>query len=343
MCFSLRFRFARAIAVTALLLLDAGGSAQAAERWFADDAPWNLEIKPEEQRAPFGVAPLAAVRAAGKSVILNTRTWTTMVVHADTKTPRYDVQNAGWTFHDVPVPPELFSAIDYLKSKGDTDRSLCIYDVPRKKFYAFWKADRLPGGEAGLDMKAGGVFSENGSGWWDNSLGPWAGHAAGASCCGGLVSAEELAAGEINHALSAGWPKFFVRSKDLPGASVYPARTTDGQGRNLETSLPMGTRLQLDPSLTVEQMKAMGLKAGDIVIARAMQKYGVYIVDSSETFAIYFVSDQGKPVYKDVTSPWPIEIMNYFHATEPLKPYAMAPLESRITQQDPTYKKQGNP
>lgn len=312
-----------------------------ADRWFSQDSPWNVQIKNNEQRAVFGEAPIAAVRAEGKSVVLNTRTWTASVVTADRNTPRYDIKWDRWAIRSVPVPNEVVSIVQYLISQNDTDRGLCIHDTQNKKFYAFF-APSIPNvgysGYKGINVQAGGIFSENGSGWWDNSLGPWAGRSSGASYCAGLVNSNDLARGVIEHALSAGWPKYFVRQGKWSESSVYPAKTSDGQGRNFLLSLPMGTRLQLDPSLTVQKMKAMGLKNGDIVVAQAMQKYGVYIVDSSETFAIYFESDQGKSVYKDVTSPWPLAIMTYFHATSPVQPMATAPLESRLTQQELTFR-----
>jgi hypothetical protein len=50
--------------------------------------------------------------------------------------------------------------------------------------------------------------------------------------------------------------------------------------------MPMGSRLQLDPSLDVA---ALGLEAGEEMIARALQDYGAYIVDSTQpnTFACF--------------------------------------------------------
>jgi hypothetical protein len=43
--------------------------------------------------------------------------------------------------------------------------------------------------------------------------------------------------------------------------------------------MPMGSRLQLDPSLDVA---ALGLEAGEEMLARALQDYGAYIVDSTQ-------------------------------------------------------------
>jgi hypothetical protein len=43
--------------------------------------------------------------------------------------------------------------------------------------------------------------------------------------------------------------------------------------------MPMGSRLQLDPSLDVA---TLGLETGEEMIARALQLYGAYIVDSTQ-------------------------------------------------------------
>ncbi len=48
--------------------------------------------------------------------------------------------------------------------------------------------------------------------------------------------------------------------------------------------MPMGSRLQLDPSLDVS---TLGLEPGEEIVARALQTYGAYIVDSSSSMACY--------------------------------------------------------
>jgi hypothetical protein len=48
--------------------------------------------------------------------------------------------------------------------------------------------------------------------------------------------------------------------------------------------MPMGSRLQLDPTLDVA---SLGLEPGEEMIARALQTYGAFIVDSSSTLACY--------------------------------------------------------
>jgi hypothetical protein len=61
---------------------------------------------------------------------------------------------------------------------------------------------------------------------------------------------------------------------------VYPASKSDGRGTT-GVDLPEGTRLQLDPSLTEADFDRMGLTQQARVVARALQEYGMIVVDNS--------------------------------------------------------------
>lgn len=52
--------------------------------------------------------------------------------------------------------------------------------------------------------------------------------------------------------------------------------------------MPMGSRLQLDPSL---DLSTLPLEPGEAVIARALQRYGCYVVDSSSGMVLYAQND----------------------------------------------------
>src|SRR4029079_10998964 len=64
--------------------------------------------------------------------------------------------------------------------------------------------------------------------------------------------------------------------------TVAPATTSDGDGGT--DGFPMGTRFQLDPSLNLDKL---GLAAREEMVARALQVYGMYIVDSSAGVVCY--------------------------------------------------------
>jgi hypothetical protein len=90
----------------------------------------------------------------------------------------------------------------------------------------------------------------------------------------GLVRPCEIARGRISHALAFAYPKTTAQW-------VYPATHSDGTTA-AGAGLPMGTRLQLDPSVGIETITdEWGCTGPCLTIARALQRYGMYLIDTS--------------------------------------------------------------
>lgn len=102
---------------------------------------------------------------------------------------------------------------------------------------------------------------------------PFSSRGAGVPYLAGLVRPCELARGRIEHALA------FAYTAPAP-SHVYPATKSDGAGSE-GLDVPEGTRLQLDPALTVAQINAFGCRGPCLTIARALQEYGMYTIDNS--------------------------------------------------------------
>ncbi|MEA2234887.1 MAG: hypothetical protein QOD83_4703 [Solirubrobacteraceae bacterium] len=51
--------------------------------------------------------------------------------------------------------------------------------------------------------------------------------------------------------------------------------------------MPEGARLQLDPALTEADFDRWGLSPAATVIATALQRYGMYVIDNSGSSKIY--------------------------------------------------------
>jgi hypothetical protein len=83
----------------------------------------------------------------------------------------------------------------------------------------------------------------------------------------------ELDRRRIEHALAFAydWPT---------GEHIYPATKSDGDSTS-PGDLPEGARLQLDPSLTKRDLRQMGCVGHCRVIAKALQKYGMFVIDNS--------------------------------------------------------------
>ncbi len=120
----------------------------------------------------------------------------------------------------------------------------------------------------------------SGKTWWKQGC-----RGSGVPLIGGLVRPEEIEAGEIRHALCAGCP---CNAKNLDQSGkrqlVRPACRTDGWLEGADFPLE-GARLQLDPNLDLD---SLGLCEEAKIVARALQKYGLFIVDNAGGFSIYF-------------------------------------------------------
>ena len=86
----------------------------------------------------------------------------------------------------------------------------------------------------------------------------------------GLIRKGEVAAGRIPHALSCIMSRLLLAPE-----AVWPAYAFDMNDR-YEGTVPMGSLLAIPPDVKIEEL---GLSGKGLVIARAAQDYGVYVVD----------------------------------------------------------------
>jgi hypothetical protein len=99
------------------------------------------------------------------------------------------------------------------------------------------------------------------------------------------VRTTEIAAGEIPHALA-------LQSNNACPTFRPPALKSDGTSTRPDC-IPEGARLQLDPSLDLE---SLNLKPGELAVARAMQRYGGYLMDVADTsLSVSFELDRATP------------------------------------------------
>ncbi|MEE9432303.1 MAG: hypothetical protein V3V16_14740, partial [Melioribacteraceae bacterium] len=84
---------------------------------------------------------------------------------------------------------------------------------------------------------------------------------------------------------------------------VFPATWTDG---NFDGGIPEGATIQLDPSLNLAQFN---LTEGELVVAKALQKYGLVIIDFSvgTTIIAEWLGWQQDKSWDGVLRGWKIE------------------------------------
>jgi hypothetical protein len=238
-------------------------------RWYSTASPWNTPIRrvavvPSESRRWID-----AITASVGGININTLQWTPTVWFANATTPRYTLRNRnGWTM-TVPIPPNFIVS-------PDNDSMALIIDTHRKREYNLFRPGKDQAGRW-TTYQAGGVLRLFGSGWWNAARGPWIGRSSNSGYGGGLIRAHDVRKGEIRHALAVALPKWLI------GRPRVPATTSDGAGG--AGGIPMGARLQLDPAVNVA---SLGLDPGEEIVARAMQRHGMYVVESTgSVFALY--------------------------------------------------------
>jgi hypothetical protein len=235
---------------------------------------------PWVQRAVGAVDPNSSAMVAGLSgeqFQMSTGMWTVPVYYADASTPRHDVPiTAGWTefssLPNVPVPPNA-------KPDPSDDAHLTIIDRSKGCVYDFWGAS---GSGGNLSAKLGNAMPSDSTGIDPGGLGA---RASGFSGAAGLVTYDDMKRGSIDHALVFAYPK--TRS----GGPVSPATKSDGQTGG-DDAIPQGARLRLDPSIN---LGSLGLNRYELMIARALQQYGMILGDTSGGFTIYAQHPQSVP------------------------------------------------
>ncbi len=214
---------------------------------------------------------------SGEKFQMSTGLWTVPVYYADAGTPRHSVPiTSGWTefgsLPNVPVPANA-------RPDPSEDAHLTIIDRSKGCVYDFWGAS---GSGGNLSAKLGNAMPIDSNGVDPGGLGA---RASGFSGAAGLVTYDDMKRGSIDHALVFAYPK--TRS----GGPVSPATKSDGQTGG-DDAIPQGARVRLDPSIN---LNSLGLNRYELMIARAMQRYGMILGDTSGGFTIYAQHPQSVP------------------------------------------------
>ncbi len=189
---------------------------------------------------------------------------------------------------DIPIPESVWP-------DPSPDGHCVIVDPALRVAWEFWQFRKASSGasyqyEAGMSAK----WDLDGNGynvplssdyWWLNGA-----TAPRTAYIGGLIRYEEAAAGSIEHALNIITP-INRRSSTVGGDLEFyspVASDTDGQGVGTDY-IPEGARIQLNPAFDLAQ--PLGpfndhLNAAAVTIAKALQKYGAYVMDSGAGFGL---------------------------------------------------------
>jgi hypothetical protein len=170
----------------------------------------------------------------------------------------------------VPVPPggALEGETGY-ECRSDGDCHLIVVDRPRQKLFEMWRADlqgeRFRGGCLAV-WSLGRVYPPSGRGEQCTSA-----DAAGYPIAPLLFSADEVAAGAIDHAIRFILPNARIRKGEYVRPATHGTRATSGP----PDAPPYGARLRLRAGYDLDRLPNPGAR----VVARAMQKHGILLAD----------------------------------------------------------------
>jgi hypothetical protein len=185
-------------------------------------------------------------------------------------------------FASVPLPGSARPA-------PGSDRELVVWQPGTDTLWEFW---RLRQSHGRWHATWGGQLDHvsTGPGHFTAPHASWGTTATSLALVGGMMTPRELGTGQIDHALSMGVPQ--------PRASGFsrPAQRTDGESPCAH-AVPEGARFRLDPALDIA---SLNLPPPVAAMARAAQKYGIYVRDRSDSVTFYAQSSVSLP-----TDPYP--------------------------------------
>ena len=244
-------------------------------RPFATDSPWNTDIS----KSPVDPNSTAIINYIGSTIGL----------HPDFGSGEYNGSNMGIPYVVVdgtqpgvnitaqysdesdpgPMPIPSNAPIEGYPNPGSGDRHVLVLDNANCFLYELYSS--YPNTDGSWNVGSAAV--------WDllsNEQRPWtwtSADAAGLPIFPGLVRYDEVAAGQIQHAI-----RFTLqnsRAAFVPPASHWAATTSNAN------AAPMGMRMRLKASFDVS-----GYSATNQVILNAMKKYGIIMADNGSSMYI---------------------------------------------------------
>jgi len=275
------------LVLAAATLTDRGSSASAspepgplAWRPFSDASAWNTPIGADPAIDPASEAYVGGMLAGADVVGITSDPdqYSYPVYEADAGTPRYDLPCTWFKCtileserQEHPLRVDVLQSVpipDGARPSPGSDGSMIIIDAETGMEYDLWMARREIDGSWSVGNAS--VYNIR----WDGMPVEYGSRGAGLPYLAGLIRHEEIAAGRIDHAIA------FAYLHVAADRCVWPASKTDGESLDAN-AMPEGARIQLDPSLTDADFAAWGLDRTGTIIARALQRYGMILIDVS--------------------------------------------------------------
>lgn len=259
-------------------------------RFFSDSSFWNQPIAKDaeiDKRSDYWISLLER-DPSGENFGLNIESYTIPIYEVDSTVKcvkinqiKHRVKKDG-TVGTHYRQSERFSAVGFPIPKNmfpspGTDKHVAAFNRDRNLIWDMFLVRKDINGE--WESATGMVYPLDGLGVFNREdfnveigtsiHGHGPGVAAGIPIVAGVIRYDEIENGSINHRLAGALR--FVAYQEF----VFPATWTDG---NFEGGIPEGAVIQLDPVLDLSKYN---LTKEELIVAKAMQEYGIVIVDFS--------------------------------------------------------------
>jgi hypothetical protein len=215
------------------------------------------------------------------NVTVNTYNYSSPVYFANANTPKQDVgfndcQHKGYFGSILKQMFKQMEIPSYASPSTGTDHEASFYDPSSHSLWETWvstkdatgKWSACWGGEISYTNTSSGIFQQG-----------YGTTATGLPFIGGQITAEELARGEIKHAIG-------IALVDVESNWVYswPANRSDGYNpTKAPNRIPEGLRFRLDPAVNVS---GLSMSTTGKIIAKAAQKYGFVVWDKAGSLSL---------------------------------------------------------
>lgn len=238
---------------------------------FTSTSPWNHPIGSAAQYAPE-TSPVW--QAAGGVGLNASNGWSIPVWVAQDADPMTDVYQGGTFVTRFRIPANAVPA-------QAADGHMAVVDENHDKLLETYGGITRSPGRITAQLAIVNSVRDVGAG-----AAPYIGwhgmRAYGGSCIGGLIRQHEVTERNIPHALAAAVQRDAMNKNTPNGqAYVWPASNADSGWQTSYGStgnVHMGSLLAIPPSV---DLSSLGLNALALAVAKAMQDYGVYIVDAA--------------------------------------------------------------
>lgn len=251
----------------------AGGLFEAAEPW---NTPVDQDPKDPESDKIINWLTQAGGWGNGNKFQID---FSITLQYADASTPKKTFAPSGDFYSpdcdEVPFPVPAGGAIEGESGyacDGDGDCHLLVVDEPNHKLYEMWRAFAPPdattfnGGCAVVwDLQKAYPPNLRGEGCTSADAG-------GFPIAAMLFTADEVAAGHIDHAIRFILPNARIRDN----VYVHPGTHSTGPTSGGPDAPPYGVRFRLKPTFDLAKLPTDGART----VAKALQKYGMFLADA---------------------------------------------------------------